>query len=58
MLCVAFAAFNCWLYSLGTWGVIVAVVIDKHVLVAYFCWMARVDQPRQQLPAGQVRKAA
>src|SRR6059036_3264420 len=41
---VAFAAFNFWLFSLGAWGVIVAVVIDKHVLVAYLCMRAQVDR--------------
>jgi hypothetical protein len=44
MWLVAFAAFNCWLCSLGAWGVIVAVVIDKHVLVAYLCMRMDVDR--------------
>lgn len=43
---VVFAAFNFWLISLGVWGTILAIVIDKHVLVAYLCMVARVDQRR------------
>ena len=55
---VAFAALNFWLCSLGAWGVILAVVIDKHVLVAYVCWAARVDR-RDKKPAPiEVRQAA
>jgi hypothetical protein len=48
MVWVAFAAFNFWLCSFGAWGVIVAVVIDKHVLVAYLCWRLQVDRRRQE----------
>ena len=44
MWLVAFAAANCWLFSLGAWGGILAVVIDKHVLVAYLCMKADVDR--------------
>ena len=55
---VAFAAFNCWLWSLGAWGIIVAVVIDKHVLVAYLCWAARVDRRNSQPIAEKLRRAA
>ena len=44
MWLVAFAAFNCWLFSLGAWGGILAAVIDKHVLVAYLCMKADVDR--------------
>jgi hypothetical protein len=40
-----FAAVHCWLFSLGAWGIIVAIVTDKHLLVAYLCWAARVDRP-------------
>ena len=41
---VVFAAFNFWLFSLGSWGGIVALTIDKHVLVAYLCMKFRVDE--------------
>lgn len=44
MWLVVFAALNFWLFSLGAWGGILAVVIDKHVLVAYLCMKAEVDQ--------------
>ena len=55
---VAFAAFNCWLCSLGAWGIIVAVVIDKHVLVAFLCWAAQVDRRERKAVSVEVRKAA
>lgn len=55
---VAFAAVNFWLCSLGAWGVILAVVIDKHVLVAYFCWAARVDRRDKTAQQCEVRQAA
>ena len=48
MGCVAFAAFNFWLCSLGAWAVIIAVVIDKHVLVAYLCWRLQIDRRRRE----------
>ena len=41
-----FAALNCWMCTLGRWGVILAIVIDKHVLVAYLCWRVRIDTRR------------
>ena len=44
MWLVTFAAFNCWLFSFGAWGGILAAVIDKHVLVAYLCMKANVDR--------------
>jgi len=40
---VALAAINFWLFRLGPWGIVLAVVFDKHVLVAALCWSARVD---------------
>jgi hypothetical protein len=55
---VAFAAFNCWLCSLGAWGIILAVVIDKHVLVAYLCWAARVDRREPKIQHVEARQAA
>jgi hypothetical protein len=55
---VAFAAVNFWLCSLGAWGVILAVVIDKHVLVAYLCWAARVDRRERPPQRIEVRQAA
>jgi hypothetical protein len=58
MWCVAFAAMNFWLCSLGAWGVILAIVIDKHVLVAYVCWAARVDRRDKKPPTVEVRQAA
>ena len=51
MWVVVFAACNCWLCShVYPWGLILAMTIDKHVLVAYLCMRARVDkrvQPAQ-----------
>lgn len=47
---VVFAAFNCWLFTLGSWGRVVAVVIDKHVIVAYLCMIAQVDRRRLRTP--------
>jgi hypothetical protein len=41
--CVLLSAINFWLVTIGPWGVILAVVFDKHVLVAFLCWSARVD---------------
>ena len=58
MWCVAFAAINFWLFSWGACGVIVAVVIDKHVLVAYLCWKAQVDRRADPAQAVETRKAA
>ena len=55
---VAFAAVNFWLCSLGAWGVILAVVIDKHVLVAYVCWAARVDRRDRKPRPIEVSQAA
>ena len=47
MWLVAFAALNFWMFSFGAWGVILALAIDKHLLVAYFCMLAKVDQRKQ-----------
>jgi hypothetical protein len=55
---VAFAALNCWLFSLGPWGAIVALVTDKHVLVAYLCWLAQVDRRSRRSDGRIARKAA
>ena len=44
LLLVLFTAINCWLFTFGAWGGILAVVIDKHVLVAYLCMKADVDR--------------
>ncbi len=51
---VVFAAFNCWLFTLGFWGGVVAVVIDKHVVVAYLCMLAQVDRRRLGRPMRSV----
>ncbi|MBI3469589.1 MAG: hypothetical protein HY000_41845 [Planctomycetes bacterium] len=53
MWLVAFAAANCWLFSLGAWGGILAVVIDKHVLVAYLCMRADVDRRARKSPGAE-----
>ena len=58
MAWVAFAAFNFWLFSLGAWGGILAVVIDKHVLVAYLCWKADVDRRGQRTTTVELKQAA
>ena len=59
MTWVAFAAVNCWLCTLGAWGIIVAVVIDKHVLVACLCWRLQVDRrERAGCPAADVQRQA
>lgn len=55
---VAFSAVNFWLFTLGAVGIIVAVVIDKHVLVAYLCWAAQVDRREREATAVPIRKAA
>jgi hypothetical protein len=55
---VVFAAFHFWLCSLGAWGVILAVVIDKHVAVAYLCWAARVDRRDATIQPVETRQAA
>jgi hypothetical protein len=44
VLLVLFAALNCWLFKFGAWGGVLAVVVDKHVLVAYLCMKADVDR--------------
>jgi hypothetical protein len=44
MWLVVAAAIHCWLFSHGPYGIIVTIVVDKHILVAYLCWVARVDR--------------
>jgi hypothetical protein len=44
MWLVLAAAVHCWLFTLGPYGVIVTIVVDKHIVVAYLCWIARVDR--------------
>jgi hypothetical protein len=44
MWLVVVAAIHCWLISLGPYGMIVAAVVDKHILVAYLCSLANVDR--------------
>ena len=56
MWLVAFAAANCWLFSLGAWGGILAVVIDKHVLVAYLCMKADVDRRARKTIVAENRR--
>lgn len=52
---VVFVACNLWLFSLGAWGGVLALVIDKHVLVAYLCMKARVDRRGHRVVMGTVR---
>jgi hypothetical protein len=54
---VAFCAFNCWLFSMGAWGIILAAVIDKHVLVAYLCMLAQVDRREAGAPPAGAQDA-
>jgi hypothetical protein len=55
---VVVAAVHCWLVSLGPYGVIIVIVADKHILVAYLCWAARVDHSVAASRPSAVRKAA
>lgn len=60
---VVFAACNFWMFRFGPIGVIIAIVIDKHILVAYLCCSARVDRrdadARCETPArADVKQAA
>lgn len=58
VLMVVFAALNCWLFTFGAWGGILAVVVDKHVLVAYLCMKTDVDRRVQRARAIQPAPAA
>jgi hypothetical protein len=52
---VVVAAIHCWLISQGSWGIIIALVVDKHVLVAYLCWVAQVDRRVKRVGSNVVR---
>jgi len=59
MACVAFAAFNFWLCTHGAWGIVLVMVIDKHIVVAYLCWRLQVDRRRtRDERAASLRPAA
>jgi hypothetical protein len=58
MWLVVVAAIHCWLFSLGSYGIIIAIVADKHILVAYLCWAARVDCPARVPSSQSARKVA
>jgi hypothetical protein len=54
---VVFMACNCWLCTrLYPWGLILAMTVDKHVLVAYLCMKFRVDRRAAAGPAAVVSR--
>jgi uncharacterized membrane protein len=58
MWVIVAAAVHCWLFSHGPYVVIVTIVVDKHILVAYLCLIARVDRTVEAANQAANRRAA
>jgi predicted RND superfamily exporter protein len=55
---VTFAALMFWLSTFGVLGVILAIAVSKHVLVALLCmWHARQGRGRGSAPTAAERDA-